>query len=433
MRQTMRESNASKPPPPPPADDPSDWSSVVRQLARQAKRRSKFFYRRIKHTLLAPPSQSTLPTPTGKIQRILQRNTPWSSNAIDHVPLHQRLPDVPLPTLMDLRRLARASRKKSPGPDQVPWYLLYILPDAAFKLVHECLVACYNEGYLPDNWLISETFCIFKGKGKWQDPDRWRPIAMSNSVYRLFMRWIYSQLYPLRSPRLHHRQFGGKQGVSTADATQVFLDDLEKMGPTEAILAFDVYHAFDSPPKLLIREALDRLGTPLLLLRIISLVMERGSTFLQWVEDVVFRTTHGVGQGCPLSCFLFVVVFDIPLRVLDQHGITFSAYVDDICSPAPPRCSQQHSAIVQAALSLIACQLNVVKSKALPMNSPPPSCASPAQVLPPAMRSTGVRCLTVDCSASARGARLEHSGSALLRFSSAPHALGSPPDSPTPR
>ena len=379
MLQTMREINASKPPPAPPADDPSDWSSVVRQLARQAKRRSKVFYRRIKHTLLAPPSQSTLPTPTRKIQRILQRNTPWSSNALEHVPLHQRLPDVPPPTLMDLRKLARASRKKSPGPDQVPPYLLYILPDAAFKLVHECLVACYNEGYLPDDWLISETFCIFKCEEKWQDPDRWRPIAMSNSVYSLFMRWIYSQLYPLISPKLHHRQFGGKQGVSTAHATQIFLDDLEKVGPTEAILAFDVYHAFDSPPKLLIRDALDRLGTPLLLLLLlISLVMERGSTFLRGAEDVVFRTTHGVKQGCPLSCFLFVVVFDIPLRVLDQHGITFSAYVDDICSPAPPRCSQQHSAIVQAALSLIACQLNVVKSEALPMKSPPP----PAPVLP---------------------------------------------------
>ena len=155
MLHTMREINASKPLPPRPADDPSDWSSVVRQLARQAKRRSKVFYRRIKHTLLAPQSQSTLPTPTRKIQRILQRNTPWSSNAMDHVPLNQSLPDVPPPTLMDLRRLAPASRKKSPGPDQVPPYLLYILPDTAFKLVHECLVPCYNEGYLPDDWLIS--------------------------------------------------------------------------------------------------------------------------------------------------------------------------------------------------------------------------------------------------------------------------------------
>ena len=139
-----------------------------------------------------------------------------------------------------------------------------------------------------------------------------------------------------------------------------------------------MYHAFDSPPQHLIRDVLDRLGTPLLLLRIIPLVMERGSKFLRGAEDVVFRTTHGVKQDCPLSCILFVVVFDIPLRVLDQHGITFSAYVDDICSPAPPRCSQQHSAIVQAALSLIACQLNFVKSQALPMKSPPP----PAPVLP---------------------------------------------------
>ena len=61
--------------------------------AKQAKRRSKVFYRRVKNTLLTPPLQSTLPTPTRKIQRILQRNTPWSSTALDLVPQQSALPD----------------------------------------------------------------------------------------------------------------------------------------------------------------------------------------------------------------------------------------------------------------------------------------------------------------------------------------------------
>ena len=53
---------------------------------------------------------------------------------------------------------------------------------------------------LPREWLVSETFCLFKGKGKWQDPDRLRPIAMKNSIYRLLMRRVHATLYPLISP-----------------------------------------------------------------------------------------------------------------------------------------------------------------------------------------------------------------------------------------
>ena len=128
-------------------------------------------------------------------------------------------------------------------------YLLHILPDPVFKLIHNCISLCYSEGFIPKPWLVFETFCLFKGKGQWQAPDRWRPIAMSNSIYRLFMRRVYSKLYPLASPFLRPNKFSGRQGTSTARATQIFLHTIDSMRDKEPLLNFDVYHAFDTPPQ----------------------------------------------------------------------------------------------------------------------------------------------------------------------------------------
>ena len=76
MLSAMRQVNASRPPSSSQQVDVSDWHQLVKQLVRQAKRRSKIFFQRIKHTLLSPPTPSTHPVPTSKIQRILQRNSP---------------------------------------------------------------------------------------------------------------------------------------------------------------------------------------------------------------------------------------------------------------------------------------------------------------------------------------------------------------------
>ena len=97
MLAAMRAVNATKAPPAPKATDISDWHQVVKQLTRQAKRRSKVFYRRIKHTLLTPPAPSTLPVPSRKIQRILQRNSPWSARAAEIITPRPVMDDPPPP------------------------------------------------------------------------------------------------------------------------------------------------------------------------------------------------------------------------------------------------------------------------------------------------------------------------------------------------
>ena len=116
------------------------------------------------------------------------------------------------------------------------------------------------------------------------------------------------------------------------------------------------------------------MGTPTKLLLLISTVLEHGSTFIRGTPDEIFGTTHGVKQGCPLSCFLFVIVFEIPLRYIHSHNIILSAYVDDISTPVAYNDGPRIASVVQAGLNLIGCQLNVIKSESLPVSPhcPPP-------------------------------------------------------------
>ena len=98
----------------------TDWASVVKQLAKQAKRRSKLFYRRVKHSLLSPPAQSTLPVPTCKIQRILQRNTPWSEDAASLIRQVECLHDPPHPHYPNSAPWPKPPGENPPDPTESP-------------------------------------------------------------------------------------------------------------------------------------------------------------------------------------------------------------------------------------------------------------------------------------------------------------------------
>ena len=96
---------------------------------------------------------------------------------------------------------------------------------------------------------------------------------MSNSIYRLMMCWVHAKIYPMLVTWLHPHQYGGRRGVSPIHASLSLMDMIDATCDVECLLSFDLYHAFDSPRKLLIIETLDKLGIPLPLLRIIQLVL----------------------------------------------------------------------------------------------------------------------------------------------------------------
>ena len=99
-------------------------------------------------------------------------------------------------------------------------------------------------------------------------------------------------------------------------------------------MALIEHHTFDGPPKRLIIGTLEKMGTPQKLLHNISMVLERGSTFIRGAEHEVFCISHGVKQGCPLLC-LYLLRFLISAFIFYRNGLVFSAFVGDISSPAP--------------------------------------------------------------------------------------------------
>ena len=236
----MNKVNAEKGEPPRKTHDPhQEWTELIRTLSRQCRHRSKTFYKRVKSSLLSPATQSTLPVPGRGIRRKLERNNPWSQDALNAVPRRDRLEPPDPPTDEELGTFARATRRKYPGPDGIPPYLLAQLPDTTFRKIGDMIRICYAQGDMPTTFMHSQTVCLCKGKGEWQDPDRWRPMTMSNSIYRLIMRWVHAKIYPMLVTWLRPHQYGGRRGVSPARATLSLMDMIEATCDVECLLSFD--------------------------------------------------------------------------------------------------------------------------------------------------------------------------------------------------
>ena len=351
---------------PRPAGNSSSWEDTVRSLLRQARRRTKLFFRRIKSAYFVPPVPSILPCPRREIQRQLQQNRPFDRSIFDSIPVNAPQPNPTPPTLTQLRHLSHAVRRKAPGPDGIPPYLLCHLPDPIFSFVHTYILLMYAEGTVPASVSMSTTLPLYKGKGSWTDPDRWRPIAMSNSIYRLLTRWIYSIIQPMLAPFLSKHQYGGLRGRSCGMATAQLLDSMFTAPECNGCLLLDLYHAFDTPPKAAVLTLLRIRGIPPGILLLLTSIFQEGTTRLLGQTGLPFGTTCGIKQGCPLSCLLFTSYFQLFLDFLTNTlRLPCVAFVDDVA--ALLHTSQLRSILTSAAsfLRSMGLVLNQKKSELL--------------------------------------------------------------------
>ena len=85
------------------------------------------------------------------------------------------------------------ANNKAPGPDKIPNIILKNMPENFHKLLFLFFSHCYKQHQIPTSWKTSLTILLYK-KG---DPSQFtnhRPIALANTIYKLFTSTLTSIL-----------------------------------------------------------------------------------------------------------------------------------------------------------------------------------------------------------------------------------------------
>ena len=205
-----------------------------------------------------------------------------------------------------------------------------------------------SHGYLPSPFYNSVLTSIVKDKlGSIHDKSNYRPIALSNTVAKLF------EIVLLRRMENHvdssPHQFGFKQKHST-DACVFLLKEMirfyMKHGSPVFVCFMDASKAFDRVNhKTLFSKLIDK-SIPFYLLRILSLWYRFQRICIKWnnVKTDFIGVNNGIRQGSILSPFLFNIYMDnlsLGLNELDV-GCYFNNilvnhlfYADDIILLCP--------------------------------------------------------------------------------------------------
>jgi hypothetical protein len=83
---------------------------------------------------------------------------------------------------------------EAPGPDGIPNELLKDLPEGVHQAIHKLFILIRMTGTMPKAWKESQTVLLHK-KGNEHDLGNWRPIALANTLYKLWTGVIAECLY----------------------------------------------------------------------------------------------------------------------------------------------------------------------------------------------------------------------------------------------
>ena len=232
--------------------------------------------------------------------------------------------------------LRRLPKGKAPGPDSICYeHIVKSLPLLA-PLIGWLLNFCFWSMQVPTNWLDSIVKIMYKGKGSRDDPNKYRGIALQNSLFKIFANLLNKRLIGNIDGLLPTQQYGYRRNRSTEqplrDLIMTIQTALQAKGGHHYVLFIDFTKAFDNVNRELLLEKLKTLyGVRGRLLGSIADTL-RGNRL--HVTDGFTQTegilqSKGVQQGDCLSPTLFIAyIGDLP-STLEESGTQGSYYADD--------------------------------------------------------------------------------------------------------
>ena len=244
--------------------------------------------------------------------------------------------------------LAKCKLGKSPGYDEITNEFLLSLPEN-WKLY---LVVFFNRIFssadIPDDWAKVLTIMLFK-KGDNKDPDNYRPIALINSITKIFTQILHQRILKWCHIKnaIPEFQSGFRAGRGCIDniftlSSIIQLQLQKKRGKLFAFFV-DFKRAFPSINHSILWQKLDKKGLSTKVIKIIMSLYSKANMSVKIGDSTSMSVdiTEGVLQGEVLSPILFALFLADISDFLEKKGIvgvtiscnydiTLLAYADDL-------------------------------------------------------------------------------------------------------
>ena len=287
--------------------------------------------------------------------------------------------------------LKLSNHKSSPGPDGIPYGILYHLPST-----HHILATLYNKvlatNAVPSDWGESIIKLIYK-KGTTDDPGNFRPIALSNTIVKTFHLILahrstsYLMENKLIDPSIQKAFLPGISGCTEHNAVmEELIKHVRSNKLTAHIAFFDLADAFGSIPHDLILHTLSRNHFPQQVQEYIRSLysVTRSKVVTKSFQSDPFYFRKGVTQGDPLSPIIFILTFQPIIDFIkenDDYGVTVNGekvitlpFADDFCLITRNKITQQRLiSEINSHIQSMGMKLKPSKCRAFSIRSGKPS------------------------------------------------------------
>jgi hypothetical protein len=219
----------------------------------------------------------------------------------------------------------------SPGINGIP-FSLYSSTFEKLKLMWEnILTISMKNPHLFLNLVDSKIILLPKDKYP-LNPEQFRPISITNTHYRIIMKYWAAIMRNILNETISKEQVAILENRSIDDAIFDIVDllyakDLKKKNIF--LLQTDFCKAYDYLNRDAIRKVCKHIGIPEWMMNIIEIALLENSSKLY---EGTFNSVSGVRQGCPLSGYLYIIIFDLLINEISKvDGVKLiRGYMDDL-------------------------------------------------------------------------------------------------------
>ena len=229
------------------------------------------------------------------------------------------------PDLFNLK-ISKLKNGKSPGPDNITNELLKHLPEGLHQAIHKMFILMWMTGTTPKAWKESRTILLYK-KGNEYELSNWRPIALANTVYKLWTGMVAECIskYADHHDILSGAQEGFRKEKNTIRQLQNMMNimsDAKISNQDLYIMYVDFSSAFNTIDHDKLLWIMHDLGfTPDAIHVIADLYKDAVTKIrLSFAETNPITIERGTIQGDTLSPLVFLIFIEPLLRWLQSGG-----------------------------------------------------------------------------------------------------------------